>query len=348
VAQETEKTLEFSQTIRANNDRIVWVDEGSTETNAVTVDPNLKDFQLPAEPDGINLTCWMRMDAVAGTTMKDSSGFGNNGTVVGTITKQDGQVADLPGRQFELTEGGDKIRIVNSSSINTFTQTLVTGFSINFSIKPIETSLDGGKPRVIACKIDDSTTAREYGWIIWVDNNNNLYFHVRIAGIQKTASKISAFPSLNAFYRVVCTYDRGSNTPRIYVNGAASSDAVSTGIPGNAVTVPSSTLDLIIGGTDETSASRLSAILCDFRYWREKVLTQEEIENIESNGYSIMAIPYPARVGTATTIANDIWGPGGSGGGVGTPPPNPPPPPPPTPSTLANFDSANFEGANYS
>lgn len=340
------ETLEFTRPVRANNDRIVYVDVGSTEVNAVTIDPNLKDFQLPLEPDGKYLTVWMNMNAVAGTTMRDASGYGNHAQVVGTITKQDGQVTDLPGRQFDVSEGGDKLRIPDAPSINTFTQTLSTGLSINFSIKPIATSLDGGKSRVIACKTDDSLTARQYGWIIWVDQNNNLYFHVRIANVLRTAAKVSAFPSLNAFYRVACTYDRGTSTPKIYINGALSTDTVSTSFMGD-IALPSTTLDMIIGGTDEASASRLSAILCDFRYWREKVLLQVEIDNLQQNGYSITAIGFPARVGTATTISNEIWGDGGTGGGSGTPPPNPPPPAPPPPSVLDNFADTNFDTANF-
>jgi hypothetical protein len=340
------QTLEFGSTVRSNNDRIAYICEAKIELNAVVVDPNLKDFQLPAEPDGKYLTCWMNMDVVNNGIIADASGFGNDGTVSGTIVKQNGQVADLYARQFDTSEGGDKIRIRDSVSINTFSAGLTTGFSVNFSISPISTTLDGDKPRVIACKTDDSTTSKQQGWIIWVDQDNNLYFHVRIANVYRTALKISAFPALNNYYRVVCTYDRASNTPKIYVQGAVSTDPLSTTFVSN-LALPGESLDLYIGGTDETSASRTNAMIADFRYWKEIVLSQTQVENLQSNGYSITAIPYPARVGTALTVSTDPWCPTGPGGDPGTPPSPPPPPTPPPPGAMVNFESANFESSNF-
>jgi hypothetical protein len=279
------------------------------------------------------------MDSVQGTTMKDSSGYGNNATVVGTIVRQNGPVDDLPGRQFDNTEGGDKLRIANTSSINTFTQVLTNGFSINFNINPTLLSLDGGKSRVIACKTDDSLTARNYGWAIWVDPNSNLYFRVSIAGVTKTASKTSAFPSLNKWYRIICTYNKSTSTPLIYVNGALSTDPISSFV--GDVTLPDTTLDLIVGGTDAAASARLAAIVSDFRYWREYIINQTEVENLQRNGYSITAVNYPARVGNAQTIANEIWSDTGPGGGTGTPPPTPDPTPGPT-YTLVSFDQNAF------
>ena len=332
-------TFEFTQTIRSNNDRIAYVTGGKIEGNAVVVDPNLKDFQLPLEPDGDKLTCWMRMDSVgAGNIITDSSGYGNNALVVGTIIRQNGPVEDLPGRQFDTTEGGDKLRITDSPSINTFTQTLTTGFSINFNINPTLVTADGGTSRVIACKVDDSVTTREYAWIIWIDTNSNLYFQVRTAGVIKTTSKTSAFPSLNSWYRVICTYSKATSTPKIYINGALANESISN-FSGDVV-LPTSTTDLIVGGTDSTSSSRLAAIVSDFRYWREYIISQTEAENIQANGYTITGINYPFIVGRSTLISNEIWD-AGPGGNPGDPPPNPDPTPGPV-YTLTSFDQNAF------
>lgn len=282
----------------------------------------------------------MMFQDTRGGVLYDSSGYQNNARIVGSPTTQQGQVDGLPAWQF--TED-DVLQITDNPSINT--QALSVGISINFSFNPIATTLHGGKPRVICCKTDDSITARNYGFAIWVEPSGTLYFHVRVANTFKTASKQSAFISLNKWYRVACTFDRVTLEPRIYIDGTQSTETTSTYV--GDIVLPSASTDLYIGGTDSTTSNRLSALVADWRYWREKVLTPEELQNLQNNSYSISAIQFVAREGSGSYITTEIWDSGA------TPPPDPgtppdnPPPPPPTTSTLKSFTNTSFTSTSF-
>lgn len=327
--------IEFNQIIRANNDRIIYVDEGSTEVNASVPDPNQKNYQLPLEPDGHFLTLWFRMQNASAGLLRDSSGLENNATIVGSPSTQNSPVEGMPGWQF--TED-DLLRIANAATINL--QGTTTGITISFRINPIAITDMGGKHRVIACKTDDSTTTRNYGFIIWLEPNGDMYFHVRIANIFYTRQKLFAFPSLNKWYTVFCTFQKSDSTPHIWIDGLDSTDPVMSNYLGG-LTLPTQSLDMYIGGTDETNASRLSAVVADFRYWREKVVNDIEQTNYINNGYSISPITSVARVGVATTLSEDPYG-------APPPPPGPPSPPPPPPGTaLVSFSITSFTSTSF-
>src|SRR5215212_7554493 len=69
------ETLDFTQIIRSNNDRIVYIGSSSTELNAVVLDPALKNYQMPFEPDGDKLTFWLKFQNVTSDNRYiDSSG----------------------------------------------------------------------------------------------------------------------------------------------------------------------------------------------------------------------------------------------------------------------------------
>jgi hypothetical protein len=213
-----------------------------------------------------------------------------------------------------------------------------TGFSINFNINPTQVNLHGGKSRIIACKTDDSVTATNYGWAIWIEPDSTLYFHVRIANVFYTASKGFAFPSVNRWYRVFCTFDRAALTPRIYVNGVLSTETISNYM-GNVV-LPSTDLALHIGSNDITGQAHLSGFISDFRYWREKVVNQQEIDNIQQNSYTLSFTLHVARAGVGNFASAEVVG------DPGTPPDNTPPPPPTT-NTLRSFTNLSYTVTSY-
>jgi hypothetical protein len=66
------------------------------------------------------------------------------------------------------------------------------------------------------------------------------------------------------------------------------------------VQLPGESLDLTIGGFDDPDMLKgmANGLFSDVRYWREKVLTQAENDNLMLNGLTISAIPlYVARAG---------------------------------------------------
>src|SRR5688500_8549126 len=158
------KKIDFIQIIRSDNDRIVYIGSATTEVGAIVNDPNLKDFQIPIEPDGNKLTCWFMFLNFTGGNLNDKSGFSNDANVIGSPSVQNGPVADLPGWFFQPE---DQLIVPDNISINA--QSEAVGFSINFSFNPIQVNLQNGKPRIICCKTDDSGTSKGYGWVVWIE-----------------------------------------------------------------------------------------------------------------------------------------------------------------------------------
>lgn len=334
------ETIDFKEVARSNNDRVILVSKGYPQLNGEVIVPDLKVFQLPLEPDGKYLTCWFMFESYGSGTLKDSSGFNNNATIVGSPSTQTGQT-DLDAWQFQ-TE--DQLVVADNININT-TQGMVSGFSINFSFFPIEITYQNSKSRIIACKTDDSASSKRYGWMIWIEPTGTLYFHVRVNNNFFTVAVSSAFTSLNKWYRVGFTFDWYTNMPRIYINGVLASNDTRTTYVGGLV-LPSN-LNMYISGNEIANTSRMSALMADFRYWKNKVLSADELTNLLQNGYSISDIQYVARVGAWNLPASDAYpNPGGSGGSepppTTDPPPTPPPPPPPT-YTLLYFLEPYFD-----
>lgn len=341
------ETLDFTQVIRSNNDRIVYVSTGTTEINSIVLDPNLKLYQMPYEPDGDKLTCWLKfLTTLGGNRYRDDSGFDNHAEVFsGSPITQSGPVSGLPSLLFDGDE--DLLHVPDHQKINMLTTPQIsTGFTINFNINPTRVNLDGGRSRIIACKTDDSTTARNWGWAIWIEPDSTLYFHVRVANVFKTASKDFAFPSLNNWYRVFCTFDRATLTPRIYIDGTLSTEGVSSYV--GDMTLPSNSLSLFLGGNDTQGEGHFSGLISDFRYWREKILNQVEIDNIQLNDYSISTTLFVARAGVGNFIpVDDETPPPPPPPGTPPPPPPVPPPPPPTVHTLRSFTDTSFTSTSF-
>jgi hypothetical protein len=308
--------IDFREIARSNNDRVIMVSKGRAELNGQVQVPQTKEYQLPMEPDGQYLSCWYMFMSFASGELQDSSGYGNHADIVGAPSTQNGHVEDLPAWQFQHE---DQLVVPDAININT-SQGISGGFSINFSFFPIAITLHGGKHRIIACKTDDSATTKGIGWMIWIEPTGTLYFHVRRGTSSfHTRSKTNAFPSLNRWYRCAFTFDITTDTPRIYINEIASTENKNTYVGG--LVLPSN-LNMYISGNEIANVSRISALMADFRFWKNKVLTVSELENLARNGYSISNIGYVARIGDWILGPVEVFPP---------PPPGVPPPPPPPP-----------------
>ena len=332
------ETGDYKTIIRSNGDLLIYVSSGRVEINAVVQNPNLKEYQVPIEPDGQYLTSWFMFASFKPGLLIDNSGFQNHATIIGSPATQTGPVQDMPAWQFQIE---DQLVIPNNPDNSNNSQDAVEGFGVQFRIFWIAVNLHNNVPRIIACKTDDSGTAKQYGWSIWLEPNGTLYFHVRVAGVKYTTSKTNAFTSLNKWYNVSCQFDKPTHTPKIYINAIFSGEGVSNYVHPNII-LPSN-LNMYISGYDVANAGRLEVLMADFRYWKNKILTLAELEDLEINGYSISDIKHVARIGTWSLPANEAYDLGPDNPPpIGSPPPTPEAPPDPTPGQSDYFNSTHF------
>lgn len=330
------ETIDFRHFLRSNNDRIVYVGRHQTELGSVAIDPNLKLYQMPMEPDGDKLRMWAKFVEFQNAVCPDSSGFENVITLVGNPQPQSSPIAGLPA---VLLDGfDDRIAVSNSGHINL--NGLSTGFCLSLNFNPTAVSEHGEMPRIIASKTDDDPTVKDLGWVIWLEPTGTLYFAVIIAGQVFTASFTGAVPALNRWYRLICRFDKVTNTPSIMINAVVSTEPVTNYI--GAAELPSQSLDMSIGGDDVQGRGKFAGFFSDVRYWREKIIDQIEAQNYQNNNYSISNITWVARAGSGQFPSSEGFG--------GTPPtPTPPEPeePPVVGAPVSSFTLASFTATSF-
>src|SRR5215203_2871093 len=120
--------IDFTQIIRSNNDRIVYVGTGTAELNSTVQDPNAKLYQMPYEPDGDKLSLWLRfLKTVSDGRYFDESGFSNHAILdSGAPVGAAGPNTSMPALRFDGID--DSISVPNHTSINLQTAASATGF----------------------------------------------------------------------------------------------------------------------------------------------------------------------------------------------------------------------------
>lgn len=350
-------TLEFQNHLRANSDRLLIFSRVDNEINAAVADPSVKFYQLPLEPDGQHLRVWYRfIDYISGT-VRDYSGFGNTGVVVGSPTKQIvGHAPYTGGLAFNGTDT-NYIRIAHKHPDMSID--LSTGFGVSVWVKPISLDLHGDKPRVIACKIADSSTTKNRGWSLFVDPDGTVVFVVRLNGVNYVRRATNSIPVLDEWYHITAFFGRdpagGTGIGEMNYGGFTESGFTAEGfstIPAFVLTgltiiplhvngleythdkqtvndrqpyfatLPHSGVDILLGGTDEPAASRWAGSISEFRYWYDKIYTHQEALAQYQNKYTISSnVTWVALTGLATTAYE-----GPKPIGVGESPPTPPAP----------------------
>ena len=268
-------------------------------------------YELQEEPDLDKLKVWFMLDHL-GAKLKDMSGFGNDAYISGHPTLRRAFL-DLGYQQLETSPAiavmsfnsgtdvvsqtdGEYIYIPNNESIQ-FSR-LDTGFSIHFRFNcsnfASHIPLEGGSySRRFASKTDDPLN----GWNILVyptgsivngmATHGGVEVEIMDNGVQY-ARRTSGYTS-GFWYQVVITYDplAGPSTDdriKIYTGGFENSVDSSFG------TILSTDTDLKIGARS-SSTGFFHGYIHDFRMWFGKILTQQEVTNINQNELTISNIP---------------------------------------------------------
>jgi hypothetical protein len=80
----------------------------------------------------VSTVAMWHMDETSGSTMNDSSGHGNNGTLTNISLGQSG----LKGNAYSFNGSSSKVTVPNSSNLNPGTSALTLTVNIKFSVKP--------------------------------------------------------------------------------------------------------------------------------------------------------------------------------------------------------------------
>ncbi|MBX3434119.1 MAG: LamG domain-containing protein [Pirellulales bacterium] len=153
-----------------------------------------------------------KLDETAGTTVADSSGAGNNGTVVGTATWTEG--ARRNGFSANYANGNDYVQIANSTSLENVQE---GSYSLAAWFKPNNLPPGTGSDNNASYGI-----IRKEGWHLGiVYNNEGNFYHEHWIGATPTWSGAGSW-SYNApgkFYHVVAVVDRDTGSIKFYLNG---------------------------------------------------------------------------------------------------------------------------------
>lgn len=269
-------------------------------------------YELPNEPDLKYLKVWFMLDHL-GARLRDISGFGNDAFISGHPTlrraflnlgfQQLEASAATPVMQFNSgtdvvsQTDGEYIWIPDNESIQ-FTKYNDGGFSVHFrfncsNFDSHHTAIGGLFSRRFASKTDDLNN----GWNILVYPTGTIVNGVALNGGVEVEIKDNGIEyarrtvgySAGFWYQVVVTYDPSAGPTsedriKIYTGGFETSLTSTFG------TILSPTTNLRIGART-SSTGFFHGFIHDFRMWFGKVLTQQEVTNINQNELTIEAIP---------------------------------------------------------
>jgi hypothetical protein len=290
----------YTQNVNIEDESLV--DQGRNTKGRVILDNKLQyankitaipAFYVPVEPDNEYLTFWIKGNHT-GYHLHDLSLFDNvvttnnskhwclvdsGGLNVGYLGTHGG-VNSCPCWQLDgLTDSGqvtDNARLRVSSS--------TVGISVTAWVKISDFSLHQSINRRIVAKKDDTTN----GYVLFITSSNKAVFSVKF---NNTEYKVETPATLqeDTWYFIAGTFNSASPAAKIYLNGTLSTTAFSS-----SVTYPyvNTNLQLFGNGNDGHLGDKgdFSGWARDVRIWREKVLTQQEITNFNTNRNSISNI----------------------------------------------------------
>jgi hypothetical protein len=296
-------------TIKLNDERLKM---------GTTLSSSNSDFfyEFPTEPDLDKLKVWLMLDHL-GSKIRDMSGFANDARVIGHPTlrrapldlgfQQQSSSPATPvmlfnsGTDVVSATNGEYIWIPDNPSIR------FTGFSGGFSVTLRFNCLDfnshaltggGFVFRRIVSKTDttlvgDDTTTPTDGWqLIAVKSTDGLSRGIVFQVMWNSVTYQKTWFGFNtdAWYQLIATFDKtagltAANRIKLYVAGVSGGVVDTT----NVFFLPLHP-NLRIGARDTVSGF-FRGYIHDFRLYLDKVLTQTEVTNLNTNEMTIDNIP---------------------------------------------------------
>ena len=248
-------------------------------------------FTMPTEPDGKN--CVAIIDLVAiGNPIEDQSGFNNDAFLSPKIATIPDLVDGKPGTYRPANTFDGKTIWYYLLDVSTLRLAgLTTGFSIWMTVNPSSLALSGTAKQTLCGKRDDASNA----YAINLGNDGFFRAGVTRAGVE-TKFKSTVAATVGNWYDIVLTYSLTGPTINLYVN------KVSTSTTADAIYYPTSTTDksLNIGRATDPVNGLFSGTIQFFRFYRDLVLSQTQVNNLFNNLWTIENI--------ASNISVAKWG----------------------------------------
>ncbi len=231
--------------------------------------PVLVMSNATAEVNTSGLVGYWKFDEGIGTKLRDSSGYGNNGTISGGsnewVTGKFGQALEFHGSD---THAG------NDASLNPSDAITVEAW-IKFDTLDFDTQY----PRILSRVIDNYNRTEFY-----YDNSTNpstrnkIYGGFRKFNTPYVVGTLKTDWIVGEWYHVTWTYDKdgGTNNMKIYVNGLLNNQETESP-PGG--TMPTDTADFYIGSYDGSGSFLKNTTLDEIRIWNRS-LTADEIKEL--------------------------------------------------------------------
>lgn len=206
-------------------------------------------------PSGARLLAHWKLDESKGTVAADSSGNGNDGTLVGNPVWRpaEGQI----GGAIDLDGRGAYVRVTKAKGLDFAPES----FSVSAWVNAREVR---GRWQTILEYDRNSTAGNRFG--LWIDTNGRFHFRVGSNTWQSTRGL-----NTNQWYLLTATYDASTRRMKLYIDGVLEGTATNSG---GYVAPTQATLTIGVRG-DETSEF-FSGLLDDIRIF-DAALSIEDV-----------------------------------------------------------------------
>jgi hypothetical protein len=215
------------------------------------------------EPKGLNdEVAYWKLNETSGIIASDSSGNGNDGTLVGNATWTAGKIC---GGALDLDGNGDYVKTANTTTGLNFAP---GSFSVSGWIKPRQVT---GGYRTILEYDRDGNDKNRFG--LWLSSEGK--FHFRVGRDTKNSNQIL---TSNQWYLLTATYDSISKTMSLYIDGQFDS----SGTHSNGFT-SANVAKLTIGVRGTEDAEYFDGLVDDIRIYK-RALSASEVRALADMG----------------------------------------------------------------
>ena len=272
-------------------------------------------YDMEYDPLALNSNVDFKFDEVSGTTIFDSSGNANNGTMVGGLNATNDSVTGVFGNALKFDGVDDYATIPASASINDLHY---DDFSVSAWIKINGHTTNSGDTnwRARIASKRDFTGSTNKGWIWSISDDKALRFIV--LGTSSYPISESAVNSLTVgtVHHVVATYDSSAGKIRLYIDGTEVTYVTQDIVPG--VTPESdAAAPLIIGDGQDTINHHFNGVIDNFHI-NNTLLTPDMILANYNTAANLNLVAHYKLDETSGTIAYDSSGNGLNGTMFGT------------------------------